>query len=49
MTIVLDLLEHRFGMVPDWARERLAVADRADLRAWSRRLLDAKSLDEVFH
>jgi hypothetical protein len=49
MAIVLGQLEYRFGAVPDWARERLIAANPADLQAWSRRLLDARSLDEVFH
>lgn len=46
--ILRRLLERRFGDLPEWARQRLSSADTAALEAWSLRVLDAGSLDEVF-
>jgi hypothetical protein len=42
------LASHRFGKLPQWAVERLERADVETLDAWSRRLLDAKRLEDVF-
>jgi hypothetical protein len=41
------LLGYRFGPLPDAARDRIASADIRTLQAWSLRVLDAASLDEV--
>jgi hypothetical protein len=41
------LLERRFGVLPDWARDRIAAADSAALEEWGLRVLDAGSLDDV--
>jgi hypothetical protein len=41
------LLERRFGVLPGWARDRIATADTAALEEWGLRVLDAKSLDDV--
>lgn len=41
-------LTKRFGPLPEWASERLAAADTAQLEAWSLRILDAGCLEEVF-
>jgi len=43
------LLEHRFGVLPDWARDRIAAADIAALEDWGLRVLDAGSLDDVLY
>jgi Putative transposase, YhgA-like/Domain of unknown function (DUF4351) len=40
-------LERRFGVLPDWARDRIAAADTAALEDWGLRVLDASSLDDV--
>jgi hypothetical protein len=45
---VLLLLEHRFGALHESIRERVASAEIEVLDAWAVRLLDARSLDEVF-
>jgi|SaaInl7_135m_RNA_FD_contig_31_1088098_length_432_multi_3_in_0_out_0_1 hypothetical protein len=46
--ILLRQLQYRFGDVPSWANEEITKANLTDLEKWSLRLLDAKSLDEVF-
>ncbi len=46
--ILLRQLQRRFGAVPDWTGERIAKATSPDLEAWSLRVLDARSLDEIF-
>ena len=47
--IVLRLLARRFGSLPREAEERVATAEMDELERWAMRLLDAHSLDEVFH
>ncbi|MBF0415742.1 MAG: Rpn family recombination-promoting nuclease/putative transposase [Magnetococcales bacterium] len=42
------LLQRRFGNVPNWASEKMANAELSDLEAWSLRIFDAQSLDDVF-
>lgn len=42
------LLSRRFGMLPDAIETRLTQASLEQLETWSDRVLDAKSLDEVF-
>lgn len=46
--VVRRQLERRFGPLPEGARTRLAAADADTLLRWADRLLDARSLDEVF-
>ncbi|MBF0140657.1 MAG: DUF4351 domain-containing protein [Magnetococcales bacterium] len=41
-------LQRRFGSLPDWASEKIAQANSDALEEWSLRLLDARSLEEVF-
>ncbi|ARP93884.1 hypothetical protein [Bordetella genomosp. 13] len=43
-----DLAAQRFGILPDWARQRLQQADTDQLRTWSRRILAAESLQALF-
>ncbi len=47
-TLVLRLIEHRFGDVPAALRLRLESASRAELEHLADRILDATSLDELF-
>ena len=42
------LASHRFGELPQWAVERFDRADVDSLDRWSRHLLDAKRLEDVF-
>lgn len=42
------LLARRFGALPDGIVGRLAGASLEQLETWGDRVLDAKSLDEVF-
>ncbi len=46
--ILTRQLQRRFGVVPDWASEKIAKADLSSLEGWSLRIFDAQSLDEVF-
>ncbi|MBF0626035.1 MAG: hypothetical protein HQL82_14660 [Magnetococcales bacterium] len=45
---LLHLIERRFGPAPDWARANLATADLDTLDLWTTRILDAKSLEDIF-
>jgi hypothetical protein len=45
---LLRQLERRFGVLPDAIAEQARAADTADLEEWSLRILDAKSLSDVF-
>jgi len=38
----------RFGSFPGWASDRLKEAGMKDLEIWTDRILDAKSLEDVF-
>jgi hypothetical protein len=46
-TLLLRLLERRFGALPNAVQDRIAAADAAALETWGLRVLDAASLDEV--
>ena len=46
--VVTRLLEKRFGVLPDWVRERLGNAKEPEIMAWAERLLSAHSLDDIF-
>jgi hypothetical protein len=46
--LVLQLLARRFGVLPPEIEERVAKAEMSELQDWAMRLLDARSLDEVF-
>jgi hypothetical protein len=41
-------LERRFGLLPEWASERLGSAKEEELEAWSEAVLTAPTLDAVF-
>jgi len=46
--LLVGQLTKRFGTVPDAVRARLQAAGAAELDRWAIRLLDARSLDDVF-
>ncbi len=46
-TLLLRLLERRFGALPDLARVRVLAADTDTLEEWGLRVLEAATLDEV--
>jgi hypothetical protein len=46
--VVRGLLEQRFGPLPESVLDRLDQADADQLVAWGQRVLDARTLDEVF-
>ena len=46
--LLRGLLEERFGALSETVVERLEQADGARLLAWSRRVLTARTIDEVF-
>jgi hypothetical protein len=46
--LLLRLLQRRFGDVPQWVTARIEVADSATLEEWGLRILDAKTLSELF-
>ncbi|MEO5332305.1 MAG: DUF4351 domain-containing protein [Magnetococcus sp. YQC-5] len=41
-------LQRRFGTLPDWASTKITEADVSSLEEWGVRVLDARSLHEVF-
>lgn len=47
-TMLLSLIDARFGVVPAWVFEKIAGAKEEQYLAWGRRLLTANSLDAVF-
>jgi hypothetical protein len=47
-TMLASLLEERFGTLPEWVTEKLGSAKEAELMAWGKRTLSARTLDDVF-
>ncbi|MEO5326732.1 MAG: DUF4351 domain-containing protein [Magnetococcus sp. THC-1_WYH] len=47
-TILTRQLQRRFGAVPGWVSDKIAVAEPPSLEEWSLRILDAQSLEAVF-
>jgi hypothetical protein len=45
--LLLRQLERRFGVLPGWARDRIAAADTAALEEWGLRILDGGRLEDV--
>jgi hypothetical protein len=41
-------LSFKFGEVPNWVESRIEQADHGQLKVWSRDILLASSLDEMF-
>ena len=48
LQLLASLLEMRFGELPFWVGERLALADEAMIKRWTGALLSADSLDTLF-
>jgi len=46
--LLLRRLERKFRPLPESARQRIAAANAETLLAWGERVLDARSLDEVW-
>ncbi|MDD5036129.1 MAG: DUF4351 domain-containing protein [Methylococcaceae bacterium] len=46
--LLLRLLERKFRPLPESARQQVARTDAETLLIWGERVLDAKSLDEVW-
>ena len=46
--LLLRLLARRFPSLPDWATQKVRDADSATLETWSDRLLETRTLDELF-
>jgi hypothetical protein len=46
--MLLGLLTRRFGVLPEEVEKRVTRAEAAELQDWALRVLDARSLDEVF-
>ena len=47
-TLLIRLLQHRFGELDEVTHQRLEAATMADLERWTDNVLEARSLDEVF-
>ena len=45
--LLVRQLERRFGVLPGWARDRVATGDTGALEEWGVRVLDASSLEDV--
>jgi hypothetical protein len=45
--LLVRQLERRFGVLPGWARDRIAIGDTVVLKEWGVRVLDANSLEDV--
>ena len=47
-TLLKRMLEHRFGLLPEWASEKLKSAKTKELEAWSDAIFTAPTLEAVF-
>lgn len=48
METLLRQMHRRFGPVPDWVHARLARANLEILKAWTEKILEAGSIDDLF-
>ena len=46
--VLIDLLTHRFGPLPDEVHQRLEQATAEEIDTWAGRILDADSLEQVY-
>ena len=46
--LLIRQLSKRFGPLPSWVQNKFLQADNEKLELWSERILDAKTLAEVF-
>jgi predicted transposase YdaD len=47
-SMLSTMLEARFGALPEWAKAKIAEAETDTLVSWGLRLIEAKSLEEIF-
>jgi len=47
-SLLKKLLEHRFGMLPQWATEQLVNAKEEELEVWAKAIFTAPTLEAVF-
>ncbi|MGH9834522.1 MAG: hypothetical protein ACREBD_18820 [Blastocatellia bacterium] len=47
-SMLSTMLEARFGSLPEWAKSKIAKAETDTLVSWGLRLIEAKSLEEIF-
>ncbi|MBF0141600.1 MAG: DUF4351 domain-containing protein [Magnetococcales bacterium] len=47
-SFLLRLLQRRFGTLSESTIQRVQAADQSTLEMWGDRILDARSLDEIF-
>ena len=47
LKILRQLIEKRFGAIPNWAEERLSARSTAEPEELSVRILDAASIDDL--
>lgn len=48
VVMFLKMLELKYGMLPDWAREKIAQADTKTVESWAAKIFNAKDLPEIF-
>lgn len=46
--LVIEQLQQKFGRLPAWARERLDAGKPVQMERWGKKLLTAKTLEQVF-
>ncbi len=46
--VLTDMLEHKFGSLPEQYKEQIAEAGLQEITRWYIRALDSSSLDQVF-
>ncbi len=47
-TVVMRMIEKRFGSIPSWVRQRLQAMSAPEVEETALRLLDVASLNELF-
>jgi hypothetical protein len=47
--MLCKMLELKYGPLPLWAQEKIAQADAEAIEQWAAKLLNAQTLEEVFH
>jgi hypothetical protein len=45
--LLMRQFEHRFGELPEWARQKIAAASAEQVEAWGVQMLDAARLEEA--
>ncbi len=46
--LFLQVLETRFGELPDWAKQKVEIAELADIERWSMNLFSTDNLENIF-